>query len=1234
VNRVYRLVWNEQQSAFVVASETARARGKRSGGRAAVTVSIAAAGLLSLAAWGAPNTLPTGGQVSSGQASIASSGNVVTVTQGTEQAAINWQSFSIGSSAAVNFQQPNASAVILNRVVGGEQSVIEGALNANGQVFLLNASGVLFGKGASVNTAGLVASTLGISDADFMAGNRTFTASGSRASVINLGTISAADGGYVALLGNQVSNQGVITARLGTVALAAGDRISLDFNGNSLLGVAVDRGSLAALVENRDAIVADGGLVVLTAKGLDAVLAGAVNNTGEIRARTIDHRGGRILLLGDMQSATVDVGGSLDASAPDGGNGGFIETSAAHVKIGDDAHITTVAPQGVTGTWLVDPVDFTIAATGGDITGSALSAQLATTDISLSSTNGANGTLGNLNVDDTVSWSAHKLTLTAVNDVNINAVMTATGSASLDLEPGSNKVNVGLNGSGFTGRVDFSGSGTLTIDNQPYVVLDTLAGIQAMSLAAGGYYALGSNIDATGQAFSPLGPAGPGFGGTFDGLGHTIGKLTINLPSTGFVGLFGNTASTAVVRNIGLISPAVTGKDGVGALVGFNLAAISNSYVSGTGSVSGRDNVGGLVGYDGSTVGISDSFATITVSGRNGVGGLVGANGAGAITDTYATGNVTGTGSAVGGLIGSNGTPAISDSYATGSATGLQRVGGLAGYNFGNITDCYATGTAFGNVNVGLVGGLVGLNYGGTLTHDYAAGSVNAVNSAMNFGGLVGLLLGGSVSNSIWNAGTAGQVGIGGPAASQAGAIGLSPAALQQSANFTSVTSANGSANPGWDFSNTWVMYDGYTNPLLRVFMTPLTITTAPSKTYDGSVAGGAVTYSIAPDPGHLLGTLTLAGAGSGIGTYAGVTPSGLHSDQQGYIISYAAGTLTVDPRPVSLSGTKVYDGTDVATSGALAVTNLVNGDALTLGGNATLSASGVGTEGLGLAGLSIDNLNYTLIGGSGSVMVTARPVSVTTVGGASKLYDGTATAPAKLLVVSNLVGGDSVTLSGSGSLSGSGVGSESLIGLAGLSLNNPNYSLVGGTASGSVSILAAGNTPGSNAPVANKSPVAGDLDDVIAAAITSAPAIVPPAGAEPEAGAQAGAPGAGGDLKGFGNVLNAPAGLVATFGDGARLAVISAPNADEPTQVVSISQARALLTTDGLDASATSSASDDQAGPDGRGKARANPSVGTGTGDREVRVPASANSLAEIVNGGVKLPNGLEQQLFVVRGR
>lgn len=432
MNRIHQSIWSDSSGAFVAVSENTSGAGKKKSSSTQGRPSKASFAIKALSAClmlglgAAAHALPAGGVVAAGGASIASTASSATITQSTANAVINWQSFGIAAGQTVQFVQPGSSAVTLNRVLGADPSSIMGNLSANGKVFLLNPNGVLFGSGASVNVGGLVASTMSLSDAKFMAGDYSFTGAGS-GSVVNQGNITAAEGGYVALMGKTVSNQGVISARLGSVALAAGNAVTMDVAGDGLLNISVAQGAVNALVENGGMIRADGGRVLLTAQAAGNLLQTAVNNTGLIQAQTIGNRNGTILLLGDMQSGTMSVGGTLDASAPNGGKGGFIETSAAHVNIRDDVRVTTVAPQGLMGTWLIDPQDFIIGA-GGNISGATLSAQLVNSSINITTAAGAGN--GDIFVNDAVTWTSAgaptTLTLTADRDTNINAAVTAT----------------------------------------------------------------------------------------------------------------------------------------------------------------------------------------------------------------------------------------------------------------------------------------------------------------------------------------------------------------------------------------------------------------------------------------------------------------------------------------------------------------------------------------------------------------------------------------------------------------------------------------------------------------------------------------------------------------------------------------------------------------------------------------------------------------------------------------
>lgn len=338
MNCIYRSIWNNKTGTFAAVSENAQSAGKKISACTGVLSAVShfplkvLATSLMMACGATIYALPAGGIVTTGSASINNGAGSTTITQTTQNAAINWQSFNIGQTEAVRFVQPNSNSVALNRVLGSDPSSILGSLTANGKVFLVNPNGILFGKGAQVNVGGLVASTLNIADSDFMAGNYKFSGAGG-GSILNQGYINA-DGGYVALLGASVSNEGVISAKLGTVALAAGNAITLDLAGDGLLNLTMNEGAVNALVQNGGLIQADGGQVLLTAQAAGSLLQSVVNNTGVIRAQTIENHNGTIRLLADMQSGTVNISGTLDASGTGAGQtGGNVTATGQHVGL-------------------------------------------------------------------------------------------------------------------------------------------------------------------------------------------------------------------------------------------------------------------------------------------------------------------------------------------------------------------------------------------------------------------------------------------------------------------------------------------------------------------------------------------------------------------------------------------------------------------------------------------------------------------------------------------------------------------------------------------------------------------------------------------------------------------------------------------------------------------------------------------------------------------------------------
>ncbi|PTQ88853.1 YDG domain-containing protein, partial [Agitococcus lubricus] len=752
LNRAYRLVWDEIRQLWIPVAECVRCRGKR--GR---VLTLASSLLLSA---NSVLALPTGGQITAGEGVILPDTQQMTIAQQTEKLAIDWQGFNIAANETVSFIQPSTQSIALNRVTTQDPSQILGGLQANGQVFVLNPNGVLFAPSAQVSVGGLVASTLHLSNADFLTGHYQFTGL-SQATVNNQGQILTPQGGYVALMAAQVRNEGHIIAPQGSVQLAAANAVTVQLANGSLVGLHVEKGSLDALAENRGVIQANGGQIFLTADAVDHLAKAVVNNEGVLEAQTVENHQGEIRLLADMSVGTVKVAGQLDASAATG-DGGFIETSGAYIDIADEVSVSTQATQGKTGTWLIDPTDFTIASSGGDVTGATLSAALEKTDIIIQNSLGKTAGNGDIHVDDDVSWGANtQLELMADRNININANITATGtSAGLILTTGTDGNYTLKSGT----AISLTGtSALLKINGNLYTLIYNADDLQNIAKNLTGFYALAQSIDASststwnrGLGFNPIG-SDVAFTGILDGLGHTVSGLTIDRPSNNQIGLFAQSAGS--IQHLTLTKANITGASHVGLLSATNTGKINQTTVDGTLTLVTDDvnfdllNVGGLVGYNQGH--ISDSQSAIVLHANapsvtsyfTSVGGLVG-NNAGTVSQSSATGslNITltkgGNVSGVGGLVGFN-NALITQSTSTvnvsvlGQQMSVYSVGGLVGENRGAGNDTIGGGAAFaaaaatdageivdsmasGDVSItgvdaysmNAIGGLVGLNTG------------------------------------------------------------------------------------------------------------------------------------------------------------------------------------------------------------------------------------------------------------------------------------------------------------------------------------------------------------------------------------------------------------------------------------------------------------------------------------------------------------------------------------------
>ena len=250
--------------------------------------------------------LPSGAVVTAGVATLAQSGNNLTITN-SNGAIINWQTFSIGNGGRVEFIQPGATSSVLNRVVTATPSELLGTLASNGRVFLINPAGILVGAGAQIDVAGFVASTLQFSDADFLAGRFLFSETPGAGTVRNEGHIRTHQGGSVYLIGPKVINAGTVATPGGETILAAGQRVELGDTATPGVRVEVSGEGEAG---NMGAIVADAGRI-----GLVGAL---VRNSGTLNASGAVEEGGKIFLRA-TRTAEHTASGRIEANGVSGG---------------------------------------------------------------------------------------------------------------------------------------------------------------------------------------------------------------------------------------------------------------------------------------------------------------------------------------------------------------------------------------------------------------------------------------------------------------------------------------------------------------------------------------------------------------------------------------------------------------------------------------------------------------------------------------------------------------------------------------------------------------------------------------------------------------------------------------------------------------------------------------------------------------------------------------------------
>jgi filamentous hemagglutinin family protein len=690
----------------------------------AVSVIVSLLGLSCAAPVVAAGILPQGGAYVSGNGSIATSGDALTVTQpGSTRGVIDWNRFSIGRNNTVNIN--NGNGATLNRVTGGTPSMILGKLNATGSVYLINPQGIVVGPQGVVTTGGrFVASTLDTDNASFMAGGALTFSGQSTQRVANLGNIGSTNGDVLLIAASEVDNYGNISAPNGTAEIAVGNKVLLQDSSSSQQmfvqtasgGAIVNTGAIEAAQVNLQAV--DGNIYALA------------GNADVLRATGTAVRDGHVWLVAGPRGQVI-LAGNIAAKNADGKGGSVDMDTGLFTLWGDFAKV-------VAGQWNVTLPAYTF---DNGASRSFTRSLNDGTSISMTTT-GANGQSGDLVADQSIQWTGGaSLALNAAHSVTVSPGVTLSnqGSGGLTLRADAASVSNGgsiinngtidwsqstgtvsalydMNGSYSPGALlansawvapDYSG---LVTQITGYKLVNTVQDLQSIGNDMSGNYALGGDIDATGYAFSTLGYASKTpFTGQFDGMWHSVSHLKSG------ISFISGIAAGAVVRDVSLLDASAGSElpsgrfDGILAMS--NHGTVMNTFTSGyIGPVTNFSTtlMGGLVGTNYGTVGRSGSSARVDHGSAG--GGLVFDN-QGTILQSYATGTVYSVASrgSSGGLIYHN-SGTVSESFATGSVFGSQSHGGVCVSCTGLSSDVYwnteMTGQAQSGGNLPVSNGL------------------------------------------------------------------------------------------------------------------------------------------------------------------------------------------------------------------------------------------------------------------------------------------------------------------------------------------------------------------------------------------------------------------------------------------------------------------------------------------------------------------------------------------------
>ncbi|MHB8370990.1 MAG: beta strand repeat-containing protein, partial [Leptospirales bacterium] len=823
--------------------------------------------------------------------------------QSTSSATFNWGSYNVKAGQSVVYSVPGSTSISMNYIGGTTPSTIDGKVASNGILYFMNPNGLIFGSGSTVSASGVMA---------FGSAAPWGTPTGA---VTNAGVLTATNNGTVALVGSSVTNSGTITAPGGEVLLAAGSTVTpLSTTGVSSLSVATTGG-------------------------------GQVDDSGVLSAETVGGKTGTILLQSGMGSGTTTLESTavLDASAPNGGNGGSIAVNGHTVVLDETAPLNVSAPYGTTGTITIDPT---------------------VTDV---------GTASALETIDSSQTSY-------LNNSSVCIVLTAN----IDLASGStpyNWVPLGTSStSAFTGT--FNGNGH-TVSG--YTIGTSTRNCSANDVGFIGYLGatgvvkslgVGGTVYASGNCVG--GVVGYNNGGTVE-YSYNTGAVTGTLSTSIVGGVVGqNTGIVETSYNQGPVSGSVSFMGGV---VGQSTGTVEYSY--NTGAVTGNlinSFVGGVVGNNTGIVETSYNQGPV-VNSPSCAGGVVGQN-TGTVETSYNTGSVF-SNLFAGGVVGENkGT--VEYTYNTGMicAGPIAASGGIVGINFGTVESSWNQGIIYGLT----AGGIVGINYRtGTVKNNYYEHDLTSSAIGCNYGTYTNN--GPICSPGLWcapscfpNLGTFNSWGAGAFTASATTApwfVGrvsgpIFPSPILVADLSTATVTGSGTS-----------VYSGST------------VTAAYTATY---TMGGTslspnvtVTTSVGPNTGRYPNTpvFTISSAPT--------TQTGVDS------VTVVSGTWTITQAPLTAAttGSKTYDGTNsLSLSGTNTTFTGVGGQTakLNAGLTGTLSTANVGTSlggtltvtGSDLTGAGGFNaLNYTLPTTFTGGTITPAPLTATA-NAASMTYGGT----------------------------------------------------------------------------------------------------------------------------------------------------------------------------------------------------------------------------------------------------